>query len=401
MTQNEPITINLDEVIESYETGLVDKLRQFGVEGDLFETWVPDPNPAKSIINLMDASNDAGLPANLVVVASRKLLDQLALANLRSELDGRANIEILDQGDSVTIFLSGFEKMESAEPRVTEGVRSSSVPDELGTDPASKDQRTAQDIDHKEKAVAEQSVRNSLYDLSDQVPFKHEGSINNERELCIVVAKKDEHVLELQVDTASHLVQQAMFSGSVPQGLAPLLNRLCESIENRPIQDMSDHAVARLEHQIRNTERRPVPGIVLPLAVDSRFAKLQALVRQALAEYRALTGYLEVSNAFDDDPQATWLDLPDSEKKSQAEEVLRQEAQRLGNSTTEVNVIDIEYNVRVLVRFSGVLALPETDKQPIMMQFEQVLVDNLDPRLELFLEPEQDQSTLRRLSGEE
>ena len=162
MTQIEPITINLDEVIESYETGLVDKLRQFGVGGDLFETWVPDPNPAKSIINLMDASHDAGLPANLVVVASRKILDHLALANLRSELDGRANIEILDQGDSVTIFLSGFEKMESAEPRVTEGVRSSSVLDELGTDPASKDQRIAQDIDHKEKAVAEQSARNSL-----------------------------------------------------------------------------------------------------------------------------------------------------------------------------------------------------------------------------------------------
>lgn len=401
MTQIEPITINLDEVIESYETGLVDKLRQFGVEGDLFETWVPDPNPAKSIINLMDASHDAGLPANLVVVASRKLLDQLALANLRSELDGRANIEILDQGDSVTIFLSGFEKMGSAEPRVTEGVRPSSVPDELGSDPASKDQRTAQDIAHKEKAVAEQSARNSLYDLSNQVPFKHEGLINNERELCIVVVKKDEHVLELQVDTASHLVEQAMFSGNVPQGLAPLLNRLCESIENRPIQDMSDHAVARLEHQIRNTERRPVPGIVLPLAVDSRFAELQALVRQALSEYRAVTGYQELTNTFDDEAQTTWLELPDVEKRNQAEQILRQEAQKLGICTTEINVIDIEYNVRVLVRFSGILASPESDKQPIMMQFERALIDHLDSRLELFLEPQRDQSTLRRLSGED
>ncbi len=401
MTQDKPITIDLDEVTESYETGLVDKLRQFGVEGDLFETWVPDPNPAKSIINLMDASQVAGLPANLIVVASRKILDYLALANLRSELDGRADIEILDQGDSVKIVLSGFGEGRGSESRIVREFTSSFVLDESEKELARKDPQVAVGIGSQEKKAAEQPVQNNLYDLSDQPPFKHEGPINNERELCIVVAKKDEHVLELQVDTASHLVQQAMFSGIKSQGLAPLLNRLCEAIENRPIQDMSDHAVARLEHQIRNNQRRPVSGIVLPQAVDNRLSELQALVRQALAEYRALTGYLEVSNAFDDDPQATWLDLPDSEKKSQAEEVLRQEAQRLGNSTTEVDVIDIEYNVRVLVRFSGVLALPETDKQPIMMQFEQALVDNLDSRLELFLEPEQDQSALRRLSGEE
>jgi len=401
MTQIEPITINLDEVIESYETGLVDKLRQFGVGGDLFETWVPDPNPAKSIINLMDASHDAGLPANLVVVASRKLLNQLVLANLQVELDGRAVIEILDQGDSVKIVLSEFGEGGSSKSRIVGEFMSSFVLDEPAKKLASEDSQTAVDIGSQEKNAAEQPTQNNLYDLSDHPPFKHEGSINNERELCIVVAKKENHALELQVDTASHFVQQAMFNGVKSQGLAPLLNRLCEAIENRPIQDMSDHAVARLEHQIRNNQRRPVSGIVLPQAVDNRLSELQALVRQALAEYREFTGYQEITNTFDDDAQATWLDLPDSEKKSQAEEVLRQEAQRLGNSTTEVDVIDIEYNVRVLVRFSGVLALPETDKQPIMMQFEQALVDNLDSRLELFLEPEQDQSALRRLSGEE
>jgi len=55
----------------------------------------------------------------------------------------------------------------------------------------------------------------------------------------------------------------------------------------------------------------------------------------------------------------------------------------------------------VLVKFAGSLAKLETDKQQIMMQLEQALVDYLDPRLELFLEPVQDQSTLRRLSGED
>jgi hypothetical protein len=401
MTQNGPVTIDLDEVTESYETDLVDKLRQFGVEGDLFETWVPDPNPVKSIINLMDASQVAGLPAHLVVVASRKVLNHLAVANLQAELDGKADIEILDQEDSVKIVLSEFGEGRGSKSRIVGEFTSSFVLDEPEKKLARKDPQTVAGIVSQGKKAAEQPAQNNLYDLSDQPPFKHEGSINSEGEPRVVVVKNDECALELQVDASCHLVEQAMFSDAKSQGLAPLLNRLCEAIENRPIQDMSDHAVARLEYQIRNTQRRPVPGIVLAQAVDSRLSELQALVRQALAEYREFTGYQEISNTFDDDAQTTWLDLPDSKKMSQAEEVLREEAQKMGNSTTEVDVIDIEYNVRVLARFSGVLALPETDKQPIMMQFEQALVDNLDSRLELFLEPELDQSTLRRLSGEE
>ena len=401
MTEKPPININLDEVTESYEIGLVDKLRQFGVKGDLFETWVPDPNPAKSIINLMNASRDAGLPENLIITASRQIVDQVALESLQSELDGRAHIEIVDQENSVIIHLSKFGGMGGSQFSIVEGLRRPSVVESPLKAKTGKDRITPQGVGGSVSDNARQSGKNILYDLSDQVPFSRKGSISNEQGFCVIAVEQDGYVIELQVDVSSHLVEKAMFNGSVPKGLAPLLNRLCESIENRQIQDMSDHAVARLEYKIRSTGTRPVPGIVLPPAVDDRFARLQVLVRKALAKYREATGYWEISNTFDDEAEAEWLELSSVEKKEKSEEILRKVVKKLGFDPTEIDVLDVEYSVRVLVRFSGSLAKLETDKQQIMMQLEQALVDYLDPRLELFLEPVQDQSTLRRLSGED
>ena len=51
----------------------------------------------------------------------------------------------------------------------------------------------------------------------------------------------------------------------------------------------------------------------------------------------------------------------------------------------------------MLVRFSGKMAGIETDKQALMMALERALGEQLDARLELFLELVKDQSVLRRL----
>ena len=52
------------------------------------------------------------------------------------------------------------------------------------------------------------------------------------------------------------------------------------------------------------------------------------------------------------------------------------------------------------MRFSGDLAEPQTDKQPIVMQLERAITEQIDPRLELYLELVRDQSKLRRLTSD-
>ena len=50
------IKIDFEKITSTYEAGLVDTLRHFGLDAEFLETWVPDPNVAKSIINLADAA---------------------------------------------------------------------------------------------------------------------------------------------------------------------------------------------------------------------------------------------------------------------------------------------------------------------------------------------------------
>ena len=78
--------------------------------------------------------------------------------------------------------------------------------------------------------------------------------------------------------------------------------------------------------------------------------------------------------------------------------VLKRDLLKIHILPTDIDVLEIEYNVRVLVRFSGYLAEPETDKQPIVMQLERAITEQIDPRLELYLELVRDQSKLRRLT---
>ncbi|SVB28753.1 uncharacterized protein METZ01_LOCUS181607, partial [marine metagenome] len=65
MDKQDRIVIDLDKMIESYETGLVDKLRHFGLQADIFETWVPDSDPVKSILNLIDSAGEANSDVEL------------------------------------------------------------------------------------------------------------------------------------------------------------------------------------------------------------------------------------------------------------------------------------------------------------------------------------------------
>ena len=72
----------------------------------------------------------------------------------------------------------------------------------------------------------------------------------------------------------------------------------------------------------------------------------------------------------------------------------------MGLNTDELELLDIEYDVRILVRFSGTLAKLETDKQAILMRLEKAVTEQIDARLELYLEPVRDESILRRLTPE-
>jgi len=291
--------------------------------------------------------------------------------------------------------VSGFERKSLERPRTT---RSQKGEDQQSIEPQTR-ASTSESVDLTEDAGA-RVLRNRLYDLPS-TGYKNHGPVDDEVGVINATSAQSGWQFTLQLDPDTHLVQKAAFLGLEEDGIAPLLEKLCDQVVGRPIVDVSDHSISRLEFGIRQNSPRLVDGISLPLAVDERFVVLQKLVREAVEVYREKTGYQDRENSFFDEPAASWTALSASEKKLRIAEILKAKASALGFSGNEIEVLDVEFHVRVLVRFSGQMAALETDKQALMMTFERLLIQKIDPRLELFLEVVKDQSVLRRLGGKE
>ena len=111
MDKQDRIVIDLHKMIESYETDLVDKLRHFGLEADIFETWVPDSDPVKSILNLVDSAWEANSDVALEIRASTTILDNAALSLLEMSLGDRIEVNPSSELDYVTILISGISQL--------------------------------------------------------------------------------------------------------------------------------------------------------------------------------------------------------------------------------------------------------------------------------------------------
>ena len=394
MTEQRTLTIDLEEVTEIYEQGLLDRLRGFGAEESIFETWVPDANTEKSIFNLIDAAVEANFDGVLVLHIPEKMASEVTLRRFSRTLEFPSNLTAeVEKGWRLQV--SGFDKTGILEPN-TAGSKKIQVQQSTGKTIHSSPIETP---DHENGGGTKVS-RCRFYDLPLS-SYRNYGVLEEEVGLINSTSVLGEWRFTLQLEPETHLVKKAAFSGPKEDSTAPLLDELCEQIVGRPIVDVSDHSVSRLEFAVRQNRPPPVPGISLPLAVDERFHVLQALIRESVETYRQKSGYQVIDNSFFDEPAESWVTLSASEQASKISDTLKNEVRTLGFSGDDIEVVDVEFNVRVLVRFSGKMAALETDKQALVMKFERLLINEVDSRLELFLELVKDQSVLRRLGGKE
>ena len=390
-TSPDTIKIDFEKITSTYEVGLVDTLRHFGLDAEFLETWVPDPNVVKSIINLADAAIEANLSAAIELQISRELIDdEVVLDQIVSELRAILDV-VLERDDKHSIIiLSGFHKHSEKEDDTVDyhvGDKGSKI--SKSTPHYSQDQ-----VDFKSSTSIEH-----LYDPQDALVISRRGSLTPRGECCLVRVVNCGISLEVQIDRITNLIEDASFDGDVSTGLEGVLESFCVLIIGLPILEASDHGVARLELLLRgNSLDRPVGGILIPSAVDERFAIIQNLIRKTLSEYRQIAGYLETENNYDSGPGHQWLNYGDQQRRDQLEAVCEHTLEKLGLDATEIEILEIEYDVRVRVRLSGSLARIETDKQKLLMCLENSITEQIDSRLEIFLEPVRDMSTLRRLT---
>jgi len=271
--------VDYDQVTGTYVSGLNTQLRGFRGGARFLAHWVHDPDPVKSIINMIEAAETDGLADVTVMIGPRTqaAVEMARLDKLAAELGQVAKEERVD-GLALTVRFA----------------RAAAAVAGLGAEARDRARRAREARDARLRAQAEAAPRRPPVDGLHPIyrnavsrivagPWVHEGTADAAGTERLEVAR-DGWILTALVDPATHRVRTARHRHA-RKDVRALLEGLCAIMEDKPLLECADHAVIRLEHRLRDRAHpRPVAGIVTPESVDPIFVPLTGAVRELLAQ---------------------------------------------------------------------------------------------------------------------
>jgi hypothetical protein len=384
-------TVDYDRVTTTYESGLNTQLRGFRGGARFLEHWVHDPDPVKSIVNMIEAAETAGLPDVTVVLGPRTqtMVEMARLDKLAAEL-GQVAKEARADGLALTVRFT-----RAAAPVAGLGAEARDRARRAREARDARLARQARAITRRAPSAGLHPVYRGAVSRILGTPLTHEGAAAGAPGLERLQAGRDGWALVALVDPATHRVRTARHRGAREETRA-LLEVLCEIMEDKPLLECADHAVIRVEHRLRDrAQPRPVTGVVTPESVDPAFAPLTSAVRELLAGYRRRTGYAETDNRFDPEPAATWATLSPEQRVTRVQAGLDALTAGHGLRPGDVVCTRIDRTTRATVEFRA--ELPAQRKARLMMTLERGLKDAVEGTIHLYQEEMHDKNKIRRL----
>lgn len=373
--------LDYEQLYADYQTGLVDRLRGFGAAAECLSLWVPDEDPGTSLRNLWDAAAAAGEreiavylgPTTTASLDGDDVLDTAARFGVATLTHGRTGwlVEVQELRAAAPIV-----ERRAVAPRVRAVVRDTTTNTTVDTRPGAIHPAY---VDAVARAAAD---------------LQHEGVLSADAGEVLLRAEDHGCTLSLVVDRETHVIRRAAFTDAPHAGV---MERFCALVEGVPILDAADHGAARLELSLReHRAHRPVAGIVTPRSADPCFALPQALVRAALAEYRAQTGFADWISTHDAGPAAPWRAMSPADREAAVRTVLDTFVAAHGGRPGAVELVAVEIDVRLVLRLDDALLVDGGAR--LVFELEQALRDAIDPRLEVVLEEIRDRNRKRRLA---
>ncbi len=100
--------LDYEALVRAFETALVTKLRGHGAEAEYLEMWVPDEDPVKSILNMVEAAEAYGREGISIRVGPKTLSDEQINA-LLGFLGDIGVAEVMPKGSDRLIEVKGLQ----------------------------------------------------------------------------------------------------------------------------------------------------------------------------------------------------------------------------------------------------------------------------------------------------
>ena len=100
--------LNYEALVQSFEEALVTKLRGHGAEADYLEMWVPDDDPVKSILNMVEAAEAFGRD-DIAIEVSAETLTEAQVNELLAVLRDIGSPQITTRADGRLVEVTGIQ----------------------------------------------------------------------------------------------------------------------------------------------------------------------------------------------------------------------------------------------------------------------------------------------------
>lgn len=346
--------IDYAQLVHDYYKNLNETLRNFRGGPDFLETWGYDDNHNRSLVEIFDLAVSHNVP-NLRIRLSRDVADALDLDVIRSDIQAMGQIELTPgatASESILLFHAGpSEVVAKANAEVSEVYRENIL-------------KACQSLSHERTKT-----------ILNKGP--------------VLASERDGMKLHLTLDSKG-IVLSALHEGAAGM-YRGLLDRLCAILESRPMQEGAEHAVVRLENDLRDETKVPKGrGIIVPSNADPVFVVCQHLVRDAFRQYSNTTSIELPRNEWRDPIPEAWL----SKSILERQQLLERELGALSNNRdlgVTFKVIEILNDTRVVLS-AEIKSLKGKDYAAALIPLERALREKFNVEIELQMESIEDRN---------
>lgn len=398
------ISLNYEELLERFGLSLRENLRLTGISDPMFELWVPDDDPVRSLQSLLHSIDQTGPGQDVTIDVSAARLGQEQVDALMAQFGEGLSVTAPAPGDIWRITRTDSPAQNSVngvDDGTKTGIRDySTEADRLSpatlhpARPAAPvlpaplaaflTERAATGAKHGSPS---DSHTHGPADAPDNVFTANEGPLRLVVKTCLPDA----------TSTDGHIVTGAHHSGGTGTPVGGLLDMLCEIAPGLPVSEIADHGTIRLAEACCGA----VPGakpdsIAAALTFTPEFRAITALLRQL----PGMREQGELGAGYSPKPDDAWLDAGADFRLSRVSDAIAGFCDTHGMPADAVLPIGIlddlsGWPVRVVVACSD--AVPASDRSSLIRSLERILKEQIEPALTVLYEARRDGNKIRRL----
>jgi hypothetical protein len=378
------IKIDFNDLLDNYNTNLLDNLRGFGSNEEYLKFYVPGTSSIKSFYNLIDAFVECQQLEFVIFYKQdsfeKKLIDEMNIflekisINKKIIKDNFTNLEIkIDK-----ILYKNFLDKKKYEIK------------EVNLNNIKQNKIEAKDkiIVFKSEKKIEQPYLNNIHKIVTNNYFSKK-IINHEN---IFSGKIDDYELKFVIE--NRIITQVFHDCENDKNLKKLLDLFFDICINKNIQEAAEHSVIYLEEKIRIENDQIIkPGIILPSHAGIYFDSLNLIIREVFNEFVKKNKIKFGINKNYFKKTYHWVNLSDEVKIQKIDFVLNEISQKYSLTNQSIIVQSIDSNFKVNLGVDKDFKDLQLKKN-ILLEIE-IKIKKLDDTLEVFVDEVLDKNKLR------